>query len=180
MITFTALGHTAIRAEYSDGVLIALPGEVKPENDAIVLKSTPDDMPEAKVISWPGEYDVQSLAIRGIGHDDGEIVSYSVEVDGVRCAFVCSPMRPWTDHEIELLGDIDVLFIPTDDPKALQKLVDEVDPRVLIPLDTGGAEKHAESLKICGAANVAPVAEYKVKGALPAEGRETVVLQIKK
>jgi hypothetical protein len=86
-------------------------------------------------------------------------------------------LKDWSDNEIELLGNIDVLCAPSDNPKALQKIIDDIDPRVLIPLNTGGAEKYAETIKVCGAQGKEPVASLDVKaGSLPPEGRDVVVL----
>lgn len=178
MLTFTASGPTTVRLQHGRGSLVVFPENTKAK-EGLLLLAKPDETPAKGTISWPGEYDVEGVAIRGIGHDEGTVVSYAVTVEGTRCAFLSAPLRDWSDHELELLGDVDILCIPTDDPKALQKLVDEIDPRVLIPLASGSADKHAESLKICGAQNVESVTEYKVKGSLPAEGREVVLLETK-
>ncbi len=105
-----------------------------------------------------------------------KFVSYVLECDSVRMAFLCSPLHDLSDLELEILGDIDVLAIPCDDPKIFQKLIEDIDPRVLVPL-RGDGSKFAEALKLCGAQAVAPVKEYKIKGALPAEGREVVVFE---
>jgi hypothetical protein len=57
----------------------------------------------------------------------------------------------------------------------VQKLVEEFDPRVLILLP--GSEKGALGAveKVIGVKE--RTAEYKLKGALPAEGREVILLQ---
>ena len=177
MITFTSLGGNALRLDHGTGALLVFADEEKPQDETLIMRSTPEESPTKGILSWPGEYDFDGVAIMGIGHEEGRLISYVVSVNGVRCAFLCSPLQEWADHELELLGDVDVLCIPSDDPKILQKLVDEIDPRVLIPLKTGGDEKYTEALKICGAIGVEQVSEYILKGALPAEGREVVVLQ---
>ncbi|HLD63460.1 MAG TPA: MBL fold metallo-hydrolase [Candidatus Peribacteraceae bacterium] len=178
MLTFTALGPTTVRLQHPEGGLVVFP-TTKGKSEDLQLREKPDDEPAKGTVSWPGEYDIKGVAIRGIGHDEGAIVSYAVNVDGTRCAFLSSPLRDWSDHELELLGDIDVLAIPTGDPKIFQKLVDEIDPRVLIPLTAEGG-KQAECLKISGAQGVEAVKEYKIKGGLPTEGREVVLLEVKK
>lgn len=179
MLTFTSLGGTTVRMENGKGTLVVFGDDSHIADDVIVLKGVPDMDRKDGIVSWPGEYDLGGKAILGIGHQEGEHVSFAVEIDNVRCAFLFSPVHDWVDHELELLGDIDILFIPTDDPKLMQKLVDEIDPRVLVPLNTGGKEKHDEALKIIGAQNAEEVDEYKQKGSLPAEGREVVLLKEK-
>jgi len=150
----------------------------KPQANEIFLLQSPEEDPQPGVISWPGEYDIDSVAVHGIGQDEGAAVSYTVDAEDVLTAFLFSPLKEWTESQLELLGNVDVLFIPTDNPKVLQKLIDEIDPRILVLLDTGGKEKQAEALKVCGATGKEPVGQLEVKGgSLPQEGREVVVLQ---
>jgi hypothetical protein len=78
---------------------------------------------------------------------------------------------------MEAVGDIDVLVLPTDEVKVAQKLVDEFDPRVLILLPTKDADAYAAIAKVVGVKPEAVVDEYKLKGQLPQEGREVVVLR---
>lgn len=178
MITVTSLGGATIECSFDKTTTIVFADPKEKKKDGVLyVYGTPDPEPDEGTVSWPGEYDMEGIMMRGIGHDEGKHCSYVMEYDGYRLGFVHSPLHDWTDHNLELMGDIDVLFMPTDNPKLLQKIVDEIDPRVLIPLDTGGDEKHAESLKVCGALDKEPMKEYKIKGALPSEGRETVVLE---
>ena len=178
MITITYQGGTTISLQEGKRTLIVHSenGRV-PKEGEIVFFGSPEENPTKQTISWPGEYDIDGISIRGIGHEEGAAVSYAIKLDGVQFAFLHSPLKEWSDNDLELLGDIDVLCVPSDNPKVLQKLVDEIDPRVLIPLDTGGADKHAEALKACGAQGKEPVASFEVKASnMPIEGREVVVL----
>lgn len=179
MLTYSFLGGTAIRMQAGKSVLLVHADKsVKPQKGEIVLFSSPEEEPTEGTISWPGEYDVDSVSVQGIGHDEGGAVSYTVDAEGVRTAFLHSPLKEWSEAQIALLGNVDVLFIPTDNPKVMQKLMDEIDPRVLVPLDTGGKEKHDEALKICGAQGKEPQEKLEVKpGNLPEEGREVAVLK---
>ncbi|MFA7682020.1 MAG: hypothetical protein WCX61_03245 [Candidatus Peribacteraceae bacterium] len=181
MLTFTLLGGSAIHCVNGSKALLVFPP--KPGSDKeITLLAHPEEAPSEGVISWPGEYDFSGVAIRGIGHGEGAAVSYAVEIEGVRCAFFAAPLHDWTDYELELLGDIDVLFIPADDVKLAQKLIDQIDPRVLCPLLSKDAQIFEEVLKVCGAQDKESVDEYKVKGrgSLPVEGRDVVILKAQK
>lgn len=181
MLTFQSLGGSALSVSAGSKSLSVFtePGKAGAKVTA-ALYSTPDEQPPEGTISWPGEYDLDGIAIRGIGHDEGRQVSFTTEIDGVRCAFVSSPLQEFTDHELELLGDVDVLAIPTDDAKLVQRIVDEVDPRVLIPLRTKDDKTFTEVLKACGATGKEEVDEWKMKGGLPTEGREVVLLKVRK
>ena len=176
MMTFTSKGGAKVFCDIDGKKVAAFPDE--PDGSAkISLLPMPEEDAREGPLSWPGEYDVDGVAIRGIGHDEGARISYTVDTGKVRTAFLSSPLHEWSDYEFELLGDIDVLCIPADDAKLAQKIIDEADPRVLIPLPTKDEATFAEILKAAGAQDKEIVGEYKLKGSLPAEGREVVILK---
>jgi len=178
MITFSKLSDAGVLCVFAKKKIAVFPGEKDKTDADISVFSSPDEDPAANTVSWPGEYDFDGVSVRGIGHDEGKFVSYVMQADDVRCAFLSAPLHDWTDHELELLGNVDVLVIAAEEPKLVQKLVDEIDPRIFIPLEVKGQEKaYTEILKNSGAQGVEEVKEYKQKGALPAEGREVVVLK---
>lgn len=131
---------------------------------------------ESGVISWPGEYDYSGVAIRGVGHDSWKSVSYIVTIDGMRCGVLASPLEEWNDEDIELLGDLDILMVPAEDAKKVQKIIDEVDPRVVIPLKTND-KTWSEVVSACGGKGAEEVKDVKIKkSTLPTESREVYVL----
>lgn len=176
MITFTLSKKTGVRATVGNVSVDAFPADDKRTDATLTLLAHPEEEPTNGAISWPGEYEKDGIAIRGIAHGDGAQVSFSTEMDGARVAFLSSPIHNLSDHELELLGNVDVLVLPTTDVKLAQKLIDEIDPRVLIPVSDGDDAKFADLLKVSGAKDVSPESEYKLKG-LPAEGRAIVVLK---
>ncbi len=161
------------------GSLRVFPSEApkKPTADKTYhLLATPERESVPSVISWPGEYDYGGLTIRGVSH--GDHVSYIVTAEGLRCGFFSSPLHEWKDHEVETLGDLDVLVIPADDPKLVQHIVEEVDPPVVIPLRGKDPKAYQEVLKVCGAKDSAPVKEVKLKkSGLPTDTRVVHVLE---
>ena len=173
MLTFTSSDGRSLQVEAGKQKLTFFPS--KATSGALSFFAKPDEDPANGTISWPGEYDMGGVSIRGIGQDQGGHVSYVFEVDGVRCAVLGAPLQDWSDHDLELLGDVAVMAIQGNDSKIVQKLIDEVDPRVLIPL---ASEKSTvnDVLKVAGAVGTAAVDEWKLKGGLPAEGRQVVVL----
>lgn len=176
MITITSLGGKTLKLDVHGTTIVAFP-DTADSKAAISLLSSPEEDVQEGVVSWPGEYDLHEIAIRGIGHDEGQEVSYVIDDGKVRIAFLCTPLRQWTDHELELLGNVDVLCIPADDAKIAQKIIDEVDPRILLPLPTSDENTFVELLKIVGAQEKEIEKEYKIKGSLPAEGRDVVILK---
>ncbi len=149
----------------------------KPGKDSWTLLAHPEETLENKKwISWPGEYDFSGVTLRGIGQEMGKQISYHAATEGIRMAFIGSPVLAWSDAEIEKLGDVDVLVIAADDAKKVTALVEEVDPRVIILFETEKGDL-AGCAKACGQASVTPVDEYKVKpSTLPMDSRQVVVL----
>jgi hypothetical protein len=174
MLTFSALGPSSFRLTGGATPIVAFPETVKASKDAITLASVPEDKQLENVISWPGEYNMGGVSFRGIGHDEGKQVSYIADVDGIRVGFVSSPLKDWSDKQLESVGDIDALVMPAGDAKLAQKLVDEIDPRVLILLPTKDKDALKAVEKVIGVKERS--SEYKIKGSLPQEGREVVVL----
>lgn len=176
MITINSLGGQTIRCEIDGKTVVSFPE--KPVSGAdISLLGSPEEEVAKGVISWPGEYDVGGLSVRGIGHEEGQKVSYVVDDGNVRIAFISTPLHEWSDHNMELLGDIDIMCLPADDARLAQKFIDDVDPRVLVPLPTKDEATFVELLKAIGAQDKDLEKEYKIKGVLPAEGREVVILK---
>ncbi|MDD5025981.1 MAG: hypothetical protein PHH13_01240 [Candidatus Peribacteraceae bacterium] len=178
MLTYTSLGGATVQLANGKKTLLVFPGKTV-SKDMLALRSAPEEQPVAGTISWPGEYDLDGVSVRGIGHNEGAKVSFVVEIDDVRTAFIAPPLHDWSDYDLELLGEVDVLVLPAEDVKIAQKIIDEVDPRVLIPLPTKEGGDFKELLGVCGVIGKESVDEYKLKSksGLPAEGREVVVLK---
>ena len=178
MLTFTSPGGQTVQFVNGGKKVSVFPGKDTIKADLALLKN-PEEEPGNGTISWPGEYDYDGVAVRGIGHGEGDKVSYTVEADGVRMAFLSSPLEELSDHQLEIIGDIDILFLPADSASLAQKLIDQIEPRALIPLPSEDQDIFVEILKNCGAQGKEPQDEYKIKGkgSLPAEGREVVILK---
>lgn len=173
MLTFTSPGGSSLKCSGGARAFVVFP--TKPEKDVLCLLPVPEESPVKERISWPGEYDIAGITIRGIGQNEGQKVSYVVEVDGVRIAFPASPLEEWADEDIEKMGDVHVLVLPAEDAKKCQTLLDEVDPRALFIVPAHDGSLHPDVLKLCGATGKEHVKEYKLKGSFAAEGREVVV-----
>ena len=97
--------------------------------------------------------------------------------ENIRCGFLSSPLGKLEDHEVEAFGDLDVLVIPAEDVKTVQKIVEEIDPPVVIPIKTKDDKAFQEVVAACGGKDVEPVKEVKLKkSSLPTESREVYVL----
>ncbi len=174
MLTFSALSGSAFRLMGAGRNVTVFASEPADAKD-LLLQSSPEETPTQGVLSWPGEYDRSGIAIKGVGQEDGQHVSFVMMADDVRVAAIASPVRDWSKSDIEKLGEVAVLVVPAEDAKKVQALVDDVDPRVLILVAGPKGALENDVLKAVGALGKEQVAEYKLKG-LPQEGREVVIL----
>ncbi|MBI2117676.1 hypothetical protein HYT95_02145 [Candidatus Peregrinibacteria bacterium] len=83
----------------------------------LTFLSVPEEEVREGRISWPGEYDIAGMAIRGIGQNEGQQVSYVVSLHDIRCAFLSSPLGEWSEEASAQLGNIDLLVLPGEHAK---------------------------------------------------------------
>lgn len=174
MLIIKALSGSSV--SLSDGKTTVVTYPKKPVAEAVNLLSTPEEDPKSRAISWPGEYDIGGVAIKGIGQKEGQQVSYVLSIGDYRVAAPSCPLEEWSQEDIERLGDVAVLILPAENAKLAQTLIDEVDPRMLVLVAGSDGSMHPDVVKAAGAMGKESVAEHKLKGSLPAEGREVVVL----
>lgn len=173
MLTFTHLSGSSLRVVGGGIPVVSFPE--KAVEGSVNLFPSPQEFPSRENVSWPGEYDVAGVTIRGIGQQEGQKVSYIVETDGTRIAFPVTPLQAWSDADIEQMGEVHILVLPAEDAKLCQALLDELDPRILMIVPGSDGSINPDVIKSCGAVDKELVSEYKLKGALPQEGREVVV-----
>lgn len=175
MITIISRGGSTLFCDMHGTTLTVFPEAPDAKAKVSLMSSPMEDVPKS-VVSWPGEYDIGGVSVRGLSHEEGQRVSYVISDDKTRIAFLSSPLQELTDEDIEQLGDIAILCLPADDTKIAQKLIEEIDPRVLIPLPTKDEKTFSEILKFVGAVGKELQDDWKLKGGLPMEGREVVIL----
>src|SRR3989338_5812489 len=107
MLTITSLGGTSVKVSGGPRAFVVFPQKI--HGDLLNFLAAPEENPTKNVISWPGEYDVAGIVAKGIGHLEGQKVSYAITADDVHFAFPASPLEDWHSEDIERLGDIDVL-----------------------------------------------------------------------
>jgi len=148
------------------------------DEKGLTLLPKPREEAPKEVISWPGEYSLQGVAIRGVGQEEGKFVSYVLSIDGVRVGVLASPLHEWSEDELRALGNMDVLVVPADDVKRVTKIVEEVDCPVIIPLQTSDETTFKEVLKALGGDGAKAEKELKLKpGSIKAESRKVYVLK---
>jgi L-ascorbate metabolism protein UlaG (beta-lactamase superfamily) len=100
------------------------------------------------LVDGPGEYEVKNIFIKGIFsyHDDskgeerGENTIYLIETEDIKiCHLGDLGQKELTPEQIEEIGEVDILLVPvggvyTIDGKAAQKIINQIEPRVVIPM----------------------------------------------
>ena len=151
------------------------------------------------VVSGPGEYEIKGVFINGIAsfHDDkegkerGQNTIYLIEAEGIRfCHLGDLGQKQLTDEQLEKIDVVDVLMIPvggkyTIDSSQAQKIIGQIEPRIVIPMHfalpktKGELDDVSKFLKTMGKNSVIPQDKLVLKeSTMPKEGAmEIVVLQ---
>lgn len=159
--------------------------------DAIELVTDKDlaiDSDQKILIDGPGEYEVSGVSITGISiprfKDAAErkVTAYRLEVGGTRVAMLGHVTDSLDETQLEAIGLVDILIIPvggnsyTLDAHAAAKVVNQIDPRIVIPIHySDKAVKYdveqddlANFLKELGAQEHETVDKLKIKnGVIP-------------
>ncbi len=149
------------------------------------------------IIEGPGEYEIKEVFIKGIHsfHDDKEgkerglNTIYTVEAEGMKfCHLGDLGQKQLTDEQLEKIGAVDILMIPvggiyTIDAGESQKIIGQIEPKVVIPMHYSlpklkfkldGLEKF---LKAMGKNSIEAQDKFTVKlSTLPKEGQTEIVV----
>jgi L-ascorbate metabolism protein UlaG (beta-lactamase superfamily) len=119
------------------------------------------------LINEPGEYEVRGVFVYGIQDpaiDSGKKrpLVFRIEAEDMVIAFLGSLNRQLTDHEIERLGNIDILILPVGgndvlDAKTASKIMSQIEPRIVVPIHyhVAGIKTQLDTVdKFCGALGV--------------------------
>jgi len=149
------------------------------------------------LVSGPGEYEVKGVFIQGIAsfHDDkegkekGPNTIYVIEAEEMRfCHLGDWGQKQLTDEQLEKIDSVDILMIPvggeyTIDSSAAQKIIGQIEPRMVIPMHYAlpklkiKLDDVYKFLKTMGKNSIVPQDKLTVKAsALPKDGMEIVVL----
>lgn len=134
------------------------------------------------LINNPGEYDVKGFFVMGFG-GFGENMAYTIEVEGARVCHLSGLNKELTDGQIESLSDIDILLIDiglTDDSNEIaSKIVNQIEPRIVIPIGYNPEKKPSIFFKEMGASDVEPQNKLNIKKKdLPQEETKMIVLNV--
>lgn len=161
----------------------------------LVLSSLRDDTAEVKdaknVFVTPGEYEVQGVAITGHrawkqskskeeeAPSDPTII-FCLEMDDVKICHLGDLGHTLTSEMVNQIGDVDVLMIGGNgdnlDNKKADEIIEEIDPRVVIPM---GVKNSSKVLEEWGVEASEPQDKFVIKSLsdLPDDKQDYVVLK---
>lgn len=104
--------------------------------------------PEAFLIDGPGEYEKQGISVRGIlsfhdksaGKERGPNTIYIIKAEDITvCHMGDFGQDKFEDHQLEEIGDIDILMIPvggvyTIGYKEAVSIIGQIEPKIIIPM----------------------------------------------
>lgn len=163
--------------------------QTKLDGDAVVFMSAEEKnkMTTAKdsffSIYNPGEYDVKDFFIVGLSNLPDKPV-YIMEAEGMRLCHISQvSKKELSDEQLSAIGTVDILTIAADDSingETAAKLVNEIEPRVVIPMNFSG-DKPTQFLKEMGGSSDEPQNKLNIKRKdLPQEETKIVILNISK
>lgn len=209
------LGHACFRIRGRDGILLCDPYDRSVGLDlgrptahiVTVSHNHPDHNNIAAVrpmrerlfvIDGPGEYEVSGVLITGVrtyhdkakGAERGFNTVYVIHLDDVVFCHLGDLGHELSQHHIEEIGNVDVLFVPvgggeTIGPTEAAGVISQLEPRIVIPMhyalsqlssdqELAPLEKFTHEL---GLKDIEPTERLAVTpSSLPAEGEETRVV----
>jgi L-ascorbate metabolism protein UlaG (beta-lactamase superfamily) len=145
-----------------------------------------------KVLDWPGEYEVSNVAIEAICPLGENFNIFVFALDGIKICHLSYLSHELPEDLLDRIGEVDILMVPVGgsevlDGKLAQKVVEAIEPRVVIPMLYAGTETKlkiggiADFLKAMGKTATEPTEKYSVssRSSLPEDRMDFVVLEPK-
>ena len=131
------------------------------KSDILISSKLFDSENGAFVVNSPGEYEVKSVSISGIGDGDPSTSSgqantiYTIEMDGIKMTYLGFLKKEPSNEKLEKIGNPDIVFAPVGglrhakgllrpadgglkgelfDAEAAMKLINKMEPKIAIPM----------------------------------------------
>lgn len=170
--------HKGLKAKLKANLIMAADDKKYDASQIEGLKPMPEENAvPPKVFDWPGEYEASGVSVIAIPHENGLIFRF--EVDDVTFCHLDSLTEDLTEKQTELIGDVDVLIVPSSKDslsgKKAHAIIEEIEPRVVIPM----IGPFDEFLKELGKNDATQTDSFKItsRGSLPEDKTDYVILE---
>ncbi|MBU0670548.1 MAG: MBL fold metallo-hydrolase [Patescibacteria group bacterium] len=150
----TWLGMSCFKIQANDTTIIINPYQDKfglklsKAKADILMSSSPEEdvsnnfsriMGDFFQVDSPGEYEIQGTFIYGIRAGEGDqknTTIFLLESEDIRVAHLDTINHSLTDQQLETMEGADVLLLPVSSltPEKRQKLISQIEPRIIIPM----------------------------------------------
>lgn len=185
-------GGNCFKIESQNSALILDPASaknIKLDAEAVIFSSQKekDELSSKKdtffAIYNPGEYDVKDFFIVCLNNSPDKSI-HIIEAEGMRiCHLSEASNKELADEQLSAIGTVDILLINANgaiDGETAAKLVNEIEPRIVLPMGYEG-DKPTLFLKEMGGMAEEPQNKLNIKRKdLPQEEAKVVLLNISK
>lgn len=156
-----SLSSSGIKCQVGDFMMVASPSDSPPVvTKANLILYARANLPlgfplPPEVVAGAGEYEISGVRIKGVSLDketQGQLLRtvYSVELEGIRLAFLLELGEESVGEPLDKLGTVDILFLGAlpgkTKAKQIATLIKQVDPKIIIPVGEKTAKLLAEEL----------------------------------
>lgn len=105
--------------------------------------------PEGSIIfDWPGEYEVKGVSISSLPCVETDNQIFYFEIDGIKVCHLGKLKEKLTQEMVQEVSETDILLIPikesdTLSAKQAHEIIEEIEPRVVIPMNFEDADLDA-------------------------------------
>ncbi len=145
--------------------------------DLLLFSSPESAQYDTRSFNGPGEYEVLGSMVDGV-EINPENTAYSLVIDDIHVAYMVGLDAQLSDEQLEHMDSVDILIVAVKDDKAelINKLVGQVEPRILIPIMESATE--LGKIKAEYGKDVEAVDSFKVtKKDLPVDNQQLVILK---
>lgn len=126
-------------------------------------------------IDWPGEYEIKELAVTARKSPVNGSLFLTLVGENIKVCYMENMGKELNDELLETIGDVDVLIISVGgdkgmDAQSAHKIIEEIEPRCVIPMNYAveGSTKELANLegflKIAGTNPPEPIEKFSVSG----------------
>ena len=173
-ITFSDKNTIKISGKSADVAINAASGT---KADLLLFTDPSTKVVTEKSFQGPGEYEVMGMMVDGV-EIDASNTAYSLVIDDMHITYAIGLEAPLTDAQLERLDGVDILVISVQDSKAdlMNKIISQVEPKVLIPIMD--SEPELAKIKAEFGKDTEPIDKYKLsKKDLPTDSQQLVILK---